>query len=445
MSADSSRALQVIRGSPAKSSTVLLPKVEPGAEEVLVQVQATALTAADVLLCNRAAIPMPSGARGFQAACFVPGIFFTGKVLAFGAFVHGLVAGETVLGITGPLPEELDSKDVKEAQGSGSFGGCFRETVCVHFSSLLPVSALVEAKLQLPVLVAHVPPMVSALTCVASHLRLRPFEALLIITPRLGDVAFLLQRLLLISGAWQGPLYLLVLHGPVPERADIERHALLQPLGGSQGFQTTFLEGMFGYSAEERVQGSVGQSFLTKQAQAAAVRELVAEISSHTGGLGLDVILALDLELGPEEQLQTSEQNDLDAACKALEPVRQQPTLLRTMLGALALRGRFVTNCDRLEMSPADGEHLWAKECCMSFWNPHCLPLSASRHGELLHATTEVCGRLAAGELVLADSDVVQYRLFDQFQQALDAMSNSSKVYKQKDSFSHNQLVSLIL
>jgi len=72
-------------------------------------------------------------------------------------------------------------------------------------------------------------------------------------------------------------------------------------------------------------------------------------------------------------------------------------------------------------MMPADGEHLWLKEGSLSFFNPHCLLLSSARHGALLHAMVEVAGRIARAELPVAESEVAQYRLFEQFHHALEA------------------------
>eukprot|EP00933_Yihiella_yeosuensis_P004716 TRINITY_DN109116_c0_g1_i1.p1 TRINITY_DN109116_c0_g1~~TRINITY_DN109116_c0_g1_i1.p1 ORF type:complete len:489 (+),score=72.14 TRINITY_DN109116_c0_g1_i1:49-1515(+) len=458
MSATRDRALQVERGSAAQTSTVLLPKPQPGAGEVLVQVQAAALTPTDVLLCTgdveslltgRPAASGKSTSSGGTA--FVPGIFFYGKVLGLGPFTEGLDAGETVLGIAPQATEALrsmysgshenrgiqeDSVSVEEKEllSSRDVGGCYRETICVHFSTILPAGILTEAKLSMAAVVAHLPPMVSSLTCVASNLRLRPAESLLIVAPRLHDVAFILQRLLLLSDAWQGPLFLIVLQGHAPSGADLLRHPLLRPLlsvlpnshgGGALG-SGTFLDDINGYSVEEHAKKRFGNTPLPEQV-VSSLHELVTTVSASTGGV--DAILALDAILSPEERLTEAmaENADLDKACSALEGPPRSTTLLRTLLSALAVRGRLVTNSRRLEMTPADGEHLWAKECSLSFFNHHCLPLSGVRHGELLHALAEVCGRLAAGELAMADSEVVQYRLFDQFPQALDCMLSSSK------------------
>ncbi|CAJ1354786.1 unnamed protein product [Effrenium voratum] len=255
--------------------------------------------------------------------------------------------------------------------------------------------------------------MISALTCIASHLRLQPSQAFLLIAPRLNDVIFILQRLL-ISESWQGPLYLLLLTGPALRREDLERHVALQPLlsGGVLEGSKNFLHDMVGFSVEEHM-----DSFASSEA---VLEELVAKVHGHTAGVGVDVILALDVDLGPEDrQVDTA---DLDAACVALEPVAKRRALLRSMVSALALGGRLVTNRG-LEISPAEGQHLWVKECSVSFFNPHCMPLSMLRHGELLHAAAEVCGRIAAGELCVTDSEVAQFYLFDQFQQALDVAS----------------------
>merc|ERR1712217_110880 len=97
------------------------------------------------------------------------------------------------------------------------------------------------------------------------------------------------------------------------------------------------------------------------------------------------------------------------------------PTVLRSLIGALALRGRLVTNCRDLEMTPADGEHLWTIEGSMSFLNPHRAMLSGASHGSLLHAVVEVFRRIQSAELPVAESEVAQYRLFEQFHHAFEA------------------------
>lgn len=408
----SERGLQVTRGSPPRASTVRVLRQSPAAEDVLVRVQVAALTPTDVLLCQRALIV--SKADQSDAATFVPGTFFAGKVLAFGDLVQGLRIGELVLGIVDPSFQVLrgSSQEVRFESASEE-GGCYRETVSAHFSMLLPLDG-VDPKLPLTALVAHVPPMISALMCMAS-LRLRPMEALLLIAPSLDEIAFLLQRLLI--SAWHGPLYMVLLSGPAPSRQDLQQHPLLQPLVPSAG--RSFLDDMLSISIQDRLEG------LTQaRAQLAVVlAEIVAEVLTSTGGLGVEAVLALDVDLCPDKDLVPEQSTDLDAACVALEPCDRPPAVLRTLVGALAMRGRLLTNCERFELSPDDGHHLWAKECSVAFVNPHCLPLSGSRHGELLHAAIEICGKIAAGELAVAESEVAQFYLFDQFQQALDVMS----------------------
>ncbi|CAE7869299.1 unnamed protein product [Symbiodinium microadriaticum] len=409
----SERGLQVTRGSPPRASTVRVLRQSPAAEDVLVRVQVAALTPTDVLLCQRALIV--SKADQSDAATFVPGTFFAGKVLAFGDLVQGLRIGELVLGIVDPSFQVLrgSSQEAELYRSASEEGGCYRETVSAHFSMLLPLDG-VDPKLPLTALVAHVPPMISALMCMAS-LRLRPMEALLLIAPSLDEIAFLLQRLLI--SAWHGPLYMVLLSGPAPSRQDLQQHPLLQPLVPSAG--RSFLDDMLSISIQDRLEG------LTQaRAQLAVVlAEIVAEVLTSTGGLGVEAVLALDVDLCPDKDLVPEQSTDLDAACVALEPCDRPPAVLRTLVGALAMRGRLLTNCERFELSPDDGHHLWAKECSVAFVNPHCLPLSGSRHGELLHAAIEICGKIAAGELAVAESEVAQFYLFDQFQQALDVMS----------------------
>jgi len=276
---------------------------------------------------------------------------------------------------------------------------------------------------------------------VASQLRLRPGEALLVLAPRLGDVAFLLQRLLLIGDAWSGPLYLILLQGHSLTRADLERHPqlrpLLQPPDEDEGrpspcgrmVDVSFLEDFASWSVEEHLQqrGSAG---MQPEQTAEALRELVGRASGLTRGAGFDVVLALDVELAPPEPSQIPEVSTrlsdaevTDGTAGALDFPQRPTTLLRTLLGVLAVRGRLVTNSRKVEMMPADSEHLWLKEGSLSFFNPHAQFLSGARHGALLHAMAEVAGRLARRELPLADAEVAQFRLFEQFHPAFEAVA----------------------
>ncbi|CAK9061082.1 unnamed protein product [Durusdinium trenchii] len=444
------RGLQVIPGSPPRASTVRIPRQNPSAEEVLVRVQAAALTATDVELCRGTLL-----ARG-QSIAFVPGIFFSGKVLSVGKLVHGLRIGELVLGVR---PEAIGREDPAEPDASG---GCYRECLCVHFSALLPLEGLVEAKFEPTTILAHVPPMASALMCVGSQLRLQPSQALLLLAPHLEQAIFILQRLL-ISESWLGPLYLVLLSGSL-SREELQHHPLLQPL--IEGFAENFLKDMHCFSVEDWTQGP-------NRHTSTLLQEIVSEVHRKTGGVGVDVILALDLDLGPEDGGEAADQglaksfcrwsnrsksssfvvqekvldatSDMDAACVALEPVPRQPSLLRTLGRVLAFGGRLVTSSSSMEMSPEDAQHFWAKECSISFFNPHCVPLAMLRHGELLHAAADVCGRIAAGELCIVDSAVAQFYLFDQFQQALDAASHQQGVRKYSGEASGAQLVALLL
>merc|ERR1712008_603795 len=129
--------------------------------------------------------------------------------------------------------------------------------------------------------------------------------------------------------------------------------------------------------------------------------------------------------MGPLDAVSNSvsAQNGISARGHGIpvEPQHRPPTLLRTLLGALALRGRLVTNSRKVEMMPADGEHLWLKEGSLSLWNPHSLLLSGVRQGALLHALAEAAACIAREELPVVESEVAQYRLFEQFHHALDA------------------------
>ena len=80
---------------------VRLPQQELTGEQVLIQVQAVALSATEVALC--------AGLLGDEPC--VPGVFFTGKVERLGQLVRGLRVGELVLGLK---PE----------------AGCYCESLC---------------------------------------------------------------------------------------------------------------------------------------------------------------------------------------------------------------------------------------------------------------------------------------------------------------------------
>lgn len=433
LGAKTSRALLVRRGSPPNASVVALSQRDPADGEVVVHVQAAALTPTDALLCSASQslvselVPLPS------TAAFVPGCFFYGEVLALGAFVEGLEIGEFVIGIAdGAASTGVNMDGNADTEDPNGCGGCYREHVCVHFSALVPVPKLMASGFHMPSVIAHLPPMISALSCVASHLRLREGETLLVIAPRLADVVFLLQRLLLIGDAWQGPLYLLLLQGHAPSRGELERHPLLKPaLGHSVGDgikrRPSFLDDLICMSVEDHVQQRAGGSVRPEQV-ADALKELVTRVLGSTQGVGVDVILALDVDLSPEmlrspePAVRTADGGERSPVALTVAEMPPRPaTLLRSLVGALALRGRLVTNCRELEMTPADGEHLWIIEGSMSFLNPHCAILSAARHGSLLHAMMEVFGRIANAELAVAESEVAQYRLFEQFHHAYEA------------------------
>lgn len=90
-----------------------LPDPEPGPEEVVVQVRATALNRAD-LLQRRGLYPAPPG-----APADVPGLEFAGEVVRCGQGIRTLRPGARVMGILG--------------------GGGYAEQVCTHERLCLPV------------------------------------------------------------------------------------------------------------------------------------------------------------------------------------------------------------------------------------------------------------------------------------------------------------------
>lgn len=229
--------------------------------------------------------------------------------------------------------------------------------------------------------------------------------------------------------------------GHSPTRADIERLPLLRPLisqlageedgspRGGGGGSAGFLEDFAGWSVEEHLQQR-GVAGVQPEQAAEALRELVGRAAGLTRGVGIDVILALDVELAPPEPSQPpelptrlAEAEAAEGAAAALGGPPRPAALLRALLGALAMRGRLVANCRKVEMMPADSEHLWLKEGSLSFFNPHSLLLSGARHGALLHGLAEVAGRVARGELPVADAEVAQYRLFEQFHPAFEAVA----------------------
>eukprot|EP00747_Dinoflagellata_sp_TGD_P169216 gnl/TRDRNA2_/TRDRNA2_197608_c0_seq1.p1 gnl/TRDRNA2_/TRDRNA2_197608_c0~~gnl/TRDRNA2_/TRDRNA2_197608_c0_seq1.p1 ORF type:complete len:450 (+),score=73.07 gnl/TRDRNA2_/TRDRNA2_197608_c0_seq1:122-1471(+) len=429
-----SRALLVERGVPPKTSVAMLPQSPPGEGEALVQLQAAALTSTDVMLCSEARPWLDELIPALATGSFVPGLFFCGEVLELGRFVEGLRVGEPVLGV-------LDGSTLVSGEmepGREGRGGCYRERVCVHFSTLLPVAALQTSDFHMPGVVAHVPPMIDALNCVAAHLRLQAGESLLIVAIRLADVIFVLQRLLLISNVWDGPLHLVLAQGKAPTKIDLEKHPLLRPLllrqkggdlsGGDAG-RKTFLDDFLALSVEDHAQPRGAASGMLSQT-GTALRDLVAKVAEGTRSAGFDVILALDVDLSPppmpspEEPPVTISDDDLSVTQAATEPPARPPTLFRTLVGALALRGRLVTNCRNTEVMPTEGENLWIKEASVSFINPHSLSLSAARHGAALHAALEVLTHILDGQLPVAQSEVVQFRLFEQFHHALEASLN---------------------
>eukprot|EP00928_Gymnodinium_smaydae_P041248 TRINITY_DN27926_c0_g1_i1.p1 TRINITY_DN27926_c0_g1~~TRINITY_DN27926_c0_g1_i1.p1 ORF type:complete len:509 (+),score=142.40 TRINITY_DN27926_c0_g1_i1:102-1628(+) len=487
------RALLVSPGATASSapSAAVVQAAAPAATaaagldaaSVVVRVEAVALTSTDALLCGAASAARPPSQQqtarllrellGLSAkAAFVPGFFFCGEVLSLGSAVSGLSIGEPVLGITDVAsgaadaatalavdgskpasPESPESADAAASRAAGTSaavaartGGCYREVVEVHFSKLLPMADLVSTGLRMPLVLAHVPAMVSALLCASSQLRLRGKESLLVVAPCLEAVTFLLQRLLLLGDSWCGPLYLVVEHGRAPTAAALREHPLLRPLlqadaaGSAPGRRkcAAFLDTVATLSLEEYSSDHMRQPGNGADANSteAALRELLGTASSrqgatvlHGGGAGADVILALGVNLAPaapppppaasagEGSGEGAE--DSSAAALLSDEVSKPPALLRALLGALALRGRLVTDCAELEMSPADGQHLWAKEATLSMLNPHSLLLSGARHGLLLHALTEVLARIQTMELPVVASSVASFRLFDEFRRAL--------------------------
>lgn len=421
-----SKALVVRRGSPPAASVITAPQQKPTECEVLVHLQAAALTPTDVLFCQGPPPPLGELLAIAPGSSVVPGFYFFGEVHMVGSSVEGLEVGEPVVGV-------LDGPALGEEGADAASGGCFQEVVRVHFSVLLPAAELIAAGMHMASVVAHLPPMVSALFCMSAHLRLRAGEALLILAPRLGDVMFLLQRLLLISDAWSGPLYLILLQGHAPTRADLERHPLLKPLLGASGREDEggsspngFLEDFLSWSVEDHLPQS-GASQPEKEAE--VLRDLVGRAAELTRGMGFDAVLALDVELAPPPQPMDMAGMPLvsdaaEAPSTALLDLPPRPAmLLRVLLGHLAYRGRLVSNSRKLEMMPADSEHLWLKEGTLSFFNPHGLLLSGARHGALLHAMAEVSRRIARSELSVADAEVAQYRLFEQFHPAFEAVA----------------------
>src|SRR5262249_5948113 len=95
-----------------------VPDPEPGPEEVLVQIVATALNRAD-LLQRRGFYPPPGPAPEFE----IPGMELSGRVIGAGPRVTRWATDDAVMGIVG--------------------GGAYAEKICVHERQVMGVPATV--------------------------------------------------------------------------------------------------------------------------------------------------------------------------------------------------------------------------------------------------------------------------------------------------------------
>jgi putative PIG3 family NAD(P)H quinone oxidoreductase len=110
-------------GEPEVLRVTEVPDPEPGPDEVLVQIVATALNRAD-LLQRRGFYPPPGPAPEFE----IPGMELSGRVIGAGERVTAWATDDGVMGIVG--------------------GGAYAEKICVHERQLLavpPTIALADA------------------------------------------------------------------------------------------------------------------------------------------------------------------------------------------------------------------------------------------------------------------------------------------------------------
>eukprot|EP00405_Crypthecodinium_cohnii_P037496 CAMPEP_0206535994 /NCGR_PEP_ID=MMETSP0325_2-20121206/6479_1 /ASSEMBLY_ACC=CAM_ASM_000347 /TAXON_ID=2866 /ORGANISM="Crypthecodinium cohnii, Strain Seligo" /LENGTH=435 /DNA_ID=CAMNT_0054033109 /DNA_START=9 /DNA_END=1313 /DNA_ORIENTATION=+ len=426
MQSAAGRVLAVRRGPNPVGSSAVTSHPKLGAGEVFVQVQAAALTITDALLCFDAStlsaaqqelLPLAEGQESV-----VPGFFFCGEVLSLGPFVDGIRVGEPVLGILdaaawqGQRDDDADPQ-LTPAEKVLRQGGAFREAAVVQFSSLWPAADLVSAGLRLPAVISLLPGMLNALFTAASRLQLQADEALLVLAPNLSGIVLLLQRLLLLRHSWWGPLYLIVQHGPKPTLEDLGRQSSLRGLLG-EGFAGSFE----GWSVEEA--GGAG----------GALGSLLEEVSRRTQGAGIDAILSLGLDLNPAQPVSSASGKELPPS-ELLATLPNEVPLLRSLIKLMALRGRLLVDDPRLELMPADGQHLWAKEATVSFLNVHRMLLSGANLGLLMRGIAEVTRDLLdLSAPCLASSEVRQFRMFEQFQMALEALVGSNASFKDLES-----------
>eukprot|EP00929_Paragymnodinium_shiwhaense_P001803 TRINITY_DN102010_c0_g1_i1.p1 TRINITY_DN102010_c0_g1~~TRINITY_DN102010_c0_g1_i1.p1 ORF type:complete len:467 (-),score=54.09 TRINITY_DN102010_c0_g1_i1:125-1525(-) len=417
-----------------------VPNRKPEDGELLVAVVAAAITASDVSICGGplpaafqniiwgeelSQTPLAEPASPKSSPAFVPGCFFLGKVLQLGASVDGIRTGDPVLGVVDGLMTGAETRSTQQrSQDEALAWGCYRECICIHYSCLLPLTQM-PSGIDMPALLAHVPPMLDALLCTTRQLRLRRDESLVVIAPRVADVVFLLQRLLLISNEWRGPLFLVVLKGRAPSQGDLERHPLLRPvisrLCTDDELNQSFLGDFVGLAVEDELKKLPAAE---ASSQDEALRRTLADISTATNGIGADVILALGLDLMLPCPTMAQHMASLEAPATTTAK-RPASSLIRALAGTLALSGRLIVDCPRLELMPSEGEHLWTKGASLAFLNPYCLPLTPTHQGILIHAMAEVLGRVACSDLPIVEAEVSQYRLFEQLHSALEACQGS--------------------
>eukprot|EP00746_Dinoflagellata_sp_MGD_P165163 gnl/MRDRNA2_/MRDRNA2_94275_c0_seq1.p1 gnl/MRDRNA2_/MRDRNA2_94275_c0~~gnl/MRDRNA2_/MRDRNA2_94275_c0_seq1.p1 ORF type:complete len:436 (+),score=65.67 gnl/MRDRNA2_/MRDRNA2_94275_c0_seq1:69-1376(+) len=409
-------------GGPSSGKVVPTnPPSNPGEGLVLIQVQAASLTATDVLLCSEGRSPVSELVTDNASSSFVPGFFFLGSVKAVGKLVTGLPVGEMVLGVCqqSDSSSNHNSDDGTEAreETTGLENGCYQDHVCVHFTSLFPMTAIAEAEFNLASVLAHVPPMVDALLCATMSLQVKEGDSLMILAPRLVDVIFLIQRLLLL-GTWLGPLLLIFTKGRAPTKEEFERLPQLAPIlrkvrDAAGGKAETFLDNLSCFSVvDEAAKGRGLQDILR------------GEVKRRTGNAGVDVIYAMDLPLAQQVQQASSPLEEIGRPTSAVE-TEGGPQVLRHLLSLLAERGRLVSSVPAFELNPADSEHLWLKEASFSFANPHSSLLLGTRKGILLHAMLKVMQNIVNGDLPVSSADsIVQYHMFSEFETAVKAATN---------------------
>lgn len=330
---------------------------------------------------------------------------FYGKVLGTSASVRGLLSGEIVVGFNGRVTTGQNfSQDVGPNQ-------CIVQAL---FTDIWPIPHLVDARVNIPSVIAQLSGSVASLMCATQKFNLKMGEAILLIAPRLSHLLLLVQRLAILAadGCWHGPLFVIVLSGDAPVSRDFETHPLIFPLMSSlesasvsdrsRRVQRMF-QGLLGFSAEQGVppNGNGKKQELapwpTTASTTCAIDDIIASVvGGPCTGVGVDVVVCLG---GPGF--------DCQASCATASTVS-----VRSLIGSLAIDGRLVTDCV-FEFGPTEVDHLRRKCATVSLIGPQCGVLAAffsrspSSSGIVMHAIGAILGGIATGDIpVIPSGDV---------------------------------------